>query len=535
MISIVDKFEQTTDIKVLMDKFYKTLEDQEFLITNPLHRFITSLKIDLKNIKIEKVNGEYPRIRRLEVIVHNKSFDYFVSVLKELDHLEELDVLFYDNLINEINFDIFPKTVRFLNLRCYFIPKCYKIHHPRIEELSISYCDRGTVLDIDNMPHLIKFDTRYFKGRVICSQPRVFYRFDIEQVFISEWSPNVLVYSPREKKNKYAFDINNENVLYDETLIDRNFRSTYIDRFDAVICDTYKISEEFYEKRPGITGIEFRNRWGINVSNNTSLHQNIREIICDVKTIGDMICFENLEKITVTKYNDNLSDESLINFFRGHPNKNLQVLIYNAPIPFRKELFQYGNRLKLLDKIQFSCTNDQFQNCIDFIYDQCYQNTIIHPIEKPCNIEIDTTKFNYLTNHFTALTRKPANYIHVRKSLNSAEIKTNCKKIIIEEMAHSELIDLSGLFDDVTIINSRTTYVGQWIVKCPPIFNIKKTEEDCHKNIHLSFPRGFKQFSIDTPELGGKLRLNNTKTNINIYKKWPLPLIKKSKSSFLPK
>ena len=140
-------------------------------------------------------------------IVFSPEMNNFLSSLVDTEDLELTNEKY--NPSEEIDFSIFPKNLRKLEIRFYFKPGNFE--HPNLEEISLYYFPSNTDFNLDKFPKLKKLHVDRFYGNFICPTEHKFEEFCINDMGHSSYNENVMIYSERHKKWRCAFDYDKEN------------------------------------------------------------------------------------------------------------------------------------------------------------------------------------------------------------------------------------------------------------------------------------------------------------------------------------
>lgn len=512
----------TSYLKKMMNITYSRKNDLDELYRNPNYIWINELKIDLrKSLSILRApNGEYPRIRKLTVYINTLCLEHFKEVVQSLHYLEELTIHTgdkklsnsLDDMSNEryiLDLSVFPKSLRKINI-VNIKPIKFIFRHPSLKSIWFLNCS-DNIIDIDECPRLSNFEAMLFDdNEIICTRERLFEKFLIVESIGNKpvYNSNIVVYDQKLNIIRSAFNIDNENSIYDED--DPSF--TYITDKWVSLVNTTKIDSEFYDKRSGIENIDIKAEIPVEFEPDPRCHEGIKIVQCYPIHIGNLIYFENLELVNI--YDDHRKSGDYEKLFEKNKKVKISFIAGNSII--YHEYFEKidSNRLSFVDGSGFITNKGNIQSCLRFADMMKLDNFMINgPISY---LNIDSDKFNYMAfEKFAFFTRKPYPYIKIIEhevNIDSNSFYGNCDYLVIEN-SKCELIDV--FFRKIVLTNCS---IGT--IRCPINLEIiassvekiignnqKNTrlimtaEDKCVENdVILSFSssdNNFKEFIID--------------------------------------
>lgn len=465
----------TVRINKQMDKLYNKKDELDELFKNQNYIWINRLKINLtKGLTIEKAsNGEYPRIRKLEATIDKDSLDYFNGLMQSLRFLEEL-IIHIDpddknRNMDPIDFLIFPKSLHSITVKNYGWSK-FIIRHPYLETLDMMDC-KDSIINIDECPRLLNFRIGcYCRNEFICTRERIFENFVIDSGPREPiHNENILVYDEKQKTFRPAFDVDNENDLYDENDLPFTFKTNKW----VSLRTTTKIDSEFYKKRPGIEMIDFREEIPIDVDPNPRIHDAITNIQCHPIHLESLIYFENLKHICLYDFSGEEGNYQIL--FEKNPNVDI-FFLGNRCIDYDECFEKYADRISFAAGIPELHTEEyNIHSCLRFADIMKFDNFIITgPVDYLGRI--DSTKFHYMRHdRITYFTRKPYPYLYItgHDTNPTCSSDRNCDFLVVDDTDCNNCNMKS--FKKVILINC---YVGN--IVCPRDLEIHNC---CHIGI----------------------------------------------------
>lgn len=444
----------TSYIRNLMDTFHSEKKEIDELYRNPNYIWINRLKIDLgRNLTIEKApNGEYPRIRKLDVTVDKDSYDHFDSVIRSLYFLEELDIVINEDalcpLLSEIDISVFPRSLRVLKISNFNGPIKFMIRHPSIESIYIGDI-KSSIIDIDGCPRLVNFSAYYSKNnKIICTRERIFETFCIECGFEQEICNSIVVYDEKSETLRSAFDIDNVNEIYNES---GESPFTYATDKWTTIYETNGIDAEFYRRRPGIKRIDFRNDRFVEVDTNLECHKEIKIVQCHPIQLNSLIYFKNLERVNIYCNHNSSGDYEI--FFQKHARVKI-FFIHRGSIIYDECFEKFMDRFEFDGVPEFIVSEQNANSCLKFCDMMKFDDFRIGgPV---CGLNINGDKFNYMRSKTKAFfTKKPFPYISITHCMNITDdshlLDCNCNFLVVENSWFG-IADIS-FFDKVVLVN----------------------------------------------------------------------------------